>query len=142
GAFRQKTGFMGIRVHADYTLHCGRADAPWRSLSAIIDDAARAFLRPAPMTFAEASAHALVAHYASDQVTAAARQAYMHRLPRMRLQCFARFRNRRTDACGCRALCYRWGRAYPCLQLRHRALSRPCALPCLGAGSVNGRLGG
>ena len=66
GAFRQKTGFMGIRVHADYPLHCGRADAPWRSLSVIIGDAARAFRRLAPMAFAEASAHALVAHDAID----------------------------------------------------------------------------
>src|SRR6266481_1204795 len=75
---------IGIRVHADYPLHCGRANAPWRSLSAIIGDAARAFQRLAPMAFAEASAHALVAHDASDQVTAAARQAYMDRLPRIR----------------------------------------------------------
>jgi hypothetical protein len=85
------------------------ADEPmrsWRSLSAIIDDEARAFRRLAPMAFAEASAHALVAQDASDQVTAAERQAYMHRLPRIRLPCFAGFRNRRTDGCGCTALCY------------------------------------
>ena len=50
----------------------------------IIGDAARAFRRLAPMAFAEASAHALVAHNASDQITSAARQAYTHRLPRVR----------------------------------------------------------
>ena len=78
-----------------------------RSLSAIIGDAARAFRRLAPMAFAEASAHALVAHDASDQVTAAAGQAYMHRLPRIRPPCFAGFRNRRTDGCGGQGLGYR-----------------------------------
>ena len=77
----------------------------------IIGDAARAFRRLAPMAFAEASAHALVAHDASEQVTAAARQAYMHRLPRIRTACFAGFRIRRTDGCGGKGLCYRWGRA-------------------------------
>ena len=101
-------------------------DAPWRSLSVIIGDAARAFRRLAPMTFAEASAHALVAQYASDQVTAAARQAYMHRLPRIWPPCFAGFRN--TDGCCGTGLCYRWGRAHRCRHLRHRALMHVCAL--------------
>src|SRR4030095_3114754 len=102
------TGFMGIGVHADYPLHPGRADAPWRSLSVIIGDAARAFRRLAPMAFAEASAHTLVAHDASDQVTAAARQAYMHRLPRIRPACFADFRIRRTRGRGGEGPRYRW----------------------------------
>ncbi len=170
GACRQKTGFIGTRGHADCPLHCGQADAPWRSLSVIIGDAARAFRRLAPMTFAEASAHALVAQYASDQVTAAARQAYMHRLPRIWPPCFAGFRN--TDGCCGTGLCYRWGRAHRCRHLRHRALmhvcalrggnrhralmhvcalrggtrqralTRACALRCLGGGSGNGRLEG
>ena len=128
---------------------------PWRSLSAIIDDAARAFRRLAPMAFAEASAHALVAHDASDQVTAAARQAYMHRLPRIRPPCFAGFRDgRRVRRQGSvlpvgsrlpvpaprhraltRACALRGGN-------RHRALTRACALRCLGVGSGNGRLEG
>jgi hypothetical protein len=41
-------------------------DAPWKSLSVIIGDAAPAFRRIAPTAFAEASAHALVAHNAID----------------------------------------------------------------------------
>ena len=121
----------------------------------LIGDAIRAFRRLAPKAFAEVSTHALVTHDASDQVTAAAREAYMHHLPPIRPQCFAGFRNSRTDACGGKAVCHRWGRAYPCLPLehralmrtctlrggnRHRALTRACALRCLGVGSGNGRL--
>ncbi len=99
----------------------------WRLLSAIIGDAARAFRRLAPMAVAEASAHALVAHYASDQVTAAASQAYMHPLPRIRLPCFAGFRN--TDGCASTGLCYhRWGRACRYRHPRRRALMRVCVL--------------
>ena len=56
----------------------------WRSLSVLIGDAARAFRRLAPMAFAEVSTHALVAHDASDEVTAAVRQAYIHHLPAIR----------------------------------------------------------
>ena len=78
----------------------------------IIGDAAPAFRRIAPMAFAEASAHALVAHDAIDQVTAAAGQAYTHHLPRIRPPCFAGFRKQRTDVCGGNGSCYRWGRAY------------------------------
>ena len=94
----------------------------------IIGDADRAFRRHAPMAFAEASAHALVAHDASDQVTAAARQAYTHRLPRIRPDSFAGFPIRRTDRSGGKGPCYPWGRAYRWLQLRHRALSRAYVL--------------
>jgi len=134
---------------ADYLLHCGRADAPWRSLSVIIGDAAPAFRRIAPMAFAEASAHALVAHDAIDQVTAAAGQAYMHHLPRIRPPFFAGFRNQRSDVCGGNGSCCRWGRAYWRLPLtcacvlrggsRRRALTRARALRRLGVGSENGR---
>ena len=98
----------------------------WRLLSAI-DYAASAFRRLAPMAFAEASAHALVARYTSDQLTAAARQAYLHRLPLIRLPCVADFRN--TDGCGGTGLCYlRWGRACRYRRLRRRALMRACVL--------------
>ena len=70
------------------------------------------------MAFAEVSAHALVAHDASYQVTAAARQACVHRLPRIRTACLAGFPVRCTDGCGgCRGLL-----------LRHRALTRACVL--------------
>ena len=89
-----------------------------------IGDAARAFRRPAPMAFAEVSTHAPVTRVASDQVAAAAREAYMHHLPPIRPQCFAGFRNSRTDACGGEAVWHRPGRAYPCPPLRHRALMR------------------
>ena len=44
----------------------------------LIDDAARTFGRPAPVAFAEASPHALVANDTEDQITAALRQAYAH----------------------------------------------------------------
>jgi hypothetical protein len=69
-----------------------------RSLSAITGEAG-AFRRLAPMAFTEALAHALVAHDASDKVAAAARQAYMHRLPRIPLLRFQSSGNRRIDAC-------------------------------------------
>ena len=121
----------------------------------IIGDAAGAFRHLAPMAFAEASAHALVAQYAIEEVTAAARQAYMHRLPRIWPPCFAGFRNRGTDGCGGTGLCCRWGRRdYRCRHLRHRplahawalrggnghrALTRACALRCLGVASGNRR---
>jgi len=127
----------------------------WRSRSVLIGDAARAFRRIAPMAFAEVSTHALVTHHASDQVTAAARQAYMHQPPPIRPLCFAGLLNPRTDACGGKAVCHRWGRAYRCVPLghralmractlcggnRHRALTHACALRCLGVGSGNGCL--
>ena len=94
----------------------------------LIGDAAGAFRRLPPMPFAEVSPDALVTHDASDQVTATARETYIHQLPPIRLQCFAGFRKSRTDACGGKAVCYRWSRAYPCLPLRHRALMRACTL--------------
>jgi hypothetical protein len=82
-----------------------------KSLSVLIGDAARAFGRLPPVALAEVSTHAMLAHDASDQVTTAARQAYMHHPPRMRRQCFAGFRNPRIDACRGKALCHRSGRA-------------------------------
>jgi len=124
------------------------------SLSAIIRYA-RAFRRLAPTALAEASAHALVAHHASDKIAAAARQADLHRPGRIPLPCSAVLRRRRTETCGCRALCHRWGRFSWCLQPGHRTLTRACALRggtrhralmrayalrCLGGGSGNGRL--
>src|SRR5690242_9731206 len=125
------------------------------SLSVLVGDAARAFRRLAPMAFAEVSTHALVAYDARQQVTAAARQAYMHRLPGMCPQCLAGLCNSRTDACAGVRL-RRWGPTYRCLPIPHRALRRvcmllggdahrglshACALRCLGVGSGNGYLG-
>ena len=81
-------------------------------LSVLIGDAADAFGRFAPTALAEVSTQAKLAPDASEQVTAATRQAYMHHLPRMRPQCFAGFRNPRTVACGGKAVCHRWPRAY------------------------------
>ena len=66
----------------------------------LIGKAAAAFRRVAATPFAEVSMHALVTHDARDQVTAAVRESYIHRLPPIRPQCFARFRNSRADARG------------------------------------------
>ena len=77
----------------------------------VIGNDARAFWHLAPIAFAEVSTHALVTHDASDQVTAAAPEVFIHHLPPIRSRCFEGFRNSRTDACGGEAVCYRWGRA-------------------------------
>ena len=121
----------------------------------VIGNDARTFRHLAPIAFAELSTHALVTHDASDQVTAAAPEVFIHHLPPIRSRCFEGFRNSRTDACCGEAVCHRWGRAYPSLPLRHRALMRACtlhggnrhraltpacAVRCLGVGSENGHL--
>ena len=106
---------------------------PWRSLSVIVGDGARAFRCLAPMAFAEASAHTLVAHDAIDQVTAAARQACLHRLPRLRPACFAGLRIRRSDWCDGKVPCYRGSRAHGCPQPGRRGLTHACTL-CGGDG--------
>jgi hypothetical protein len=71
----------------------------------IIDNAARALRCLSPMTFAEVSTHALVARDASDEIATAARQSYMHELPRIEPRCFTPFRNPHTSTCG--------GKAFP-----------------------------
>ncbi len=87
---------------------------------------ARAFRRPAPTACAEALTHPLVAHDASDQVTAAARQVHLHRVPRIRARHFAMFRNRRTDARSGATLCKPWGSGR--CSRRRWALIRACTL--------------
>ena len=72
----------------------------------VVGDAARAFRRLGPMAFAEGLAHAQLAHDASDQLTTAAREAYMHRLPR-RLRYCAKFRSARIATCS-KAVFHRW----------------------------------
>ena len=129
--------------------------ASCRPRSSVKTVAGWALRRFAPMAFAEVSTHALVTHDASDQVTAAAREVCIHHLPPIRGQSFGGFPNSRTEACAGESVCHRWGRAYPCLSLRdralmractlhrrnrHRALTPACPLRCLGVGSGNGRL--
>jgi len=104
----------------------------------VIDDAARAFRRLAPMAGAELSTHPQLAHNARDQITIAAREAYMHRLPRMRLRCCAKFRNSSIDAFTSKAVFHRCGGGYGCPNGRHRTLKGACALRRRGVGRGNG----
>ena len=108
----------------------------------VIVDAACAYRRLAPMTLAELSTHAQLTHNAIYQVTIAAREACMHQLPWMRLQCSAGFRNSRADAGTREAGFHRWDRAHRRPSGGRRALTHTCALRCLEVGSGNGRLKG
>lgn len=94
----------------------------------LIGNAARTFLRLTPAAFAEASTHPLAAYDASDEVAAAARQAYVHRLPLIGPRCMVGSHNPSAGTRGRKAVGHGRRRTGRCSPLSHRALVRACPL--------------